>query len=66
MCGIAGIFTPCEQQLHHQKLADICLKMISTLEHRGPESEGVWRDQHVALGYRGLVMQGLSACWHQP
>ena len=26
---------------NYQKLADICLKMIFTLEHRGPESEGV-------------------------
>jgi asparagine synthase (glutamine-hydrolysing) len=67
MCGIAGFvespttstpFTPDESRaLVHQ--------MCEVIRHRGPDDEGVWVDEGVALGMRRLSIIDLST-GHQP
>ncbi|PIR69968.1 MAG: asparagine synthase (glutamine-hydrolyzing) [Candidatus Niyogibacteria bacterium CG10_big_fil_rev_8_21_14_0_10_46_36] len=62
MCGIAGIihrdnFAPSEEQLN---------TMVRSLEHRGPDDEGTYMRENVALGHRRLSILDLSSAGHQP
>ncbi|MEM8603661.1 MAG: asparagine synthase (glutamine-hydrolyzing) [Cyanobacteria bacterium P01_H01_bin.121] len=67
MCGIAGFWNPQQsdsasslnQQIHH---------MVDRLQHRGPDSSGVWCDEHagIALGHRRLAIVDLTPTGHQP
>ncbi len=52
MCGIAGWINLQESQDNHNEaiLHEMCEKMV----HRGPDSEGLWLDETVALGMRRL------------
>ncbi len=60
MCGIAGIVqwdtVPSAGDVH---------AMCSTLVHRGPDDEGVFVGQHVAMGMRRLSIIDIAA-GHQP
>ena len=40
--------------------------MNQTLAHGGPDDEGIYVDQHIALGHRRLAIIDLSALGHQP
>src|ERR1700682_1493129 len=65
MCGIAGILlTPAANP---RRLAAIDA-MAATLNHRGPDSGGIWldRDGGIALGHRRLAIVDLSDAGHQP
>ncbi len=59
MCGIAGIIGP-------QASAEIAEAMALRLRHRGPDDEGVWSQQGVALSFRRLAIQDLTDAGHQP
>jgi asparagine synthase (glutamine-hydrolysing) len=50
MCGIAGQLRPCGQQVDLERLARMC----AGLEHRGPDSRGIFRDERVGLGIQRL------------
>ena len=41
-------------------------KMAVTMEHRGPDSDGVWVDGPVGLGHRRLAIIDLTIAAHQP
>src|SRR6185295_12328159 len=67
MCGIAGFvessataspFTPDERH-------GLVHRMCDVIRHRGPDDEGVWVDDGVALGMRRLSIIDLST-GHQP
>jgi len=66
MCGIAGIYNLKNQisKIKYQK--DILKKMTDTLIHRGPDDEGFFMDEKVALGHRRLSIIDLSKAGHQP
>lgn len=57
MCGIIGIY-------HHNHLGGIreqaLRRMLSSLVHRGPDGQGVYRDDSVVLGHRRLSIIDLS------
>lgn len=40
--------------------------LASLLSRRGPDDEGYWSDEHLALGFRRLAVLDLSAAGHQP
>ena len=40
--------------------------MLAALRHRGPDDEGVWRNEGVWLGHRRLSIIDLSPSGHQP
>ncbi len=61
MCGISGIYNPHSSPNHE----DI-MKMTNILSHRGPDAEGVFRDELVALGHRRLSILDLSENGNQP
>ncbi len=64
MCGICGIVrndgSPVEE--------GVLRSMIRTLQHRGPDDEGLWctPDRRVGLAHRRLAIIDLSPAGHQP
>ena len=67
MCGFAGLidFT---RSTSRDALLGAAADMAAALQHRGPDSSGVWVDEEagVALGHRRLAIIDLSAAGHQP
>ncbi len=57
MCGIIG-FTFEDKQLVR--------KLVSTLTHRGPDSQGIFTDKNVSLGHTRLSIIDLSEASGQP
>jgi len=62
MCGINGIFGLGDKQ----KAEELVRVMNKTLAHRGPDDEGVFAAEEIALGHRRLSIIDLSAAGHQP
>jgi asparagine synthase (glutamine-hydrolysing) len=62
MCGIAGIVSFRKSLKHCRSELD---SMVATLELRGPDSAGIWMDQHAAIGHRRLAVIDLDG-GHQP
>jgi asparagine synthase (glutamine-hydrolysing) len=63
MCGIVGIASA-----RGAPNVETVIRMRDTLRHRGPDDEGVWRedDGTVVLGHRRLSIIDLSPGGHQP
>lgn len=61
MCGIAGLVGATSDVRRA-----LITKMIDRIAHRGPDGEGVFCDETVALGHRRLSIVDLSAAGHQP
>ncbi|MFM2318015.1 MAG: hypothetical protein RLZZ215_636 [Pseudomonadota bacterium] len=64
MCGIAGFlgFTHLNQPAHSLE------RMTASLQHRGPDAQGLWLDPEaqIALGHRRLAIVDLSNAGQQP
>lgn len=63
MCGIAGVWSDDATAAETTTLA-----MTTLLQHRGPDSHGLWKDaaRGICLGHRRLAIVDLSALGHQP
>ena len=61
MCGICG-FTSKQNEDYKNS---VIKNMMDTIAHRGPDDEGSYIDNHVALGFRRLSIIDLSS-GHQP
>ncbi|MDO9551459.1 asparagine synthase (glutamine-hydrolyzing) [Rhodonellum sp.] len=61
MCGIAAILTQ-----DQQKKDTFLERSHQLLRHRGPDSEGDWKDGFVGLVHQRLSIQDLSEAGHQP
>lgn len=57
MCGITGWVDFNTTIKVESRILD---KMTASLSHRGPDAQGVWLDQHVALGHRRLAIIDLE------
>jgi asparagine synthase (glutamine-hydrolysing) len=62
MCGISGIVNFSGAPVSS---ADISL-MSRLVEHRGPDGEGIYKDENIALGHRRLSIIDLSTASSQP
>jgi asparagine synthase (glutamine-hydrolysing) len=62
MCGIAGIFNIKGAPVSHQTIHS----MIDAIAHRGPDGEGVYIDQNLALGHRRLSILDITPKGAQP
>lgn len=62
MCGIAGIL------FFKQNKADniIIRRMTDAIAHRGPDAEGIFTEDEIALGHRRLSIIDLSSSANQP
>ncbi|MGC9325242.1 MAG: asparagine synthase (glutamine-hydrolyzing) [Desulfomonilia bacterium] len=58
MCGIAGMYTP-DGILPEQE--GRMREMLSTLSHRGPDSQGIYRDERIILGHARLAIIDLNS-----
>jgi asparagine synthase (glutamine-hydrolysing) len=67
MCGIAGYWNISQSESHDYKTS-LATKMISALQHRGPDDSGIWMDSHsgIVLAHRRLSIVDLSSSGHQP
>ena len=61
MCGISGIYG-----LDKSSSSEMIRRMNACIAHRGPDDEGYYIDEHVALGHRRLAIIDLSPAGHQP
>ena len=63
MCGICGkVYFDPQRTVTRAELE----RMSQTLEHRGPDGEGIWTDGHVGLAHRRLAIIDLRAVAGQP
>ena len=61
MCGIAGYIGEIENP------SNCLIKMVHAINHRGPDSNGIWADQkEIGLAHSRLSILDLSAAGHQP
>src|SRR5882724_13419625 len=67
MCGIAGFVegASAPSPFHADDARALVHDMCQVIRHRGPDDEGVWVDEGVALGMRRLSIIDLST-GHQP
>jgi asparagine synthase (glutamine-hydrolysing) len=61
MCGICGVVA-----LGRPPEADTAAAMAATLAHRGPDGDGLFAAEGVALGFRRLAIIDLSPAGDQP
>lgn len=59
MCGIAGIITK-RIDLNHKEFVE---RMLAAIVHRGPDGQGAYYDEHVAMGMRRLSIIDLQGGW---
>ena len=64
MCGLTGILVSEGQPVGN--LPGVVRAMTAALVHRGPDADGVWADDGIALGHRRLSILDLSAAGAQP
>lgn len=62
MCGIVGIIDPAAATQIEASLQ----KMLEVQSHRGPDAQGVWQNDSIALGHNRLSIIDLSARGNQP
>src|ERR1700753_3668006 len=62
MCGIAGILHLNNTQASEEKVR----KMTGAMSHRGPDADGFWVEDKIALGHRRLSIIDLSTAANQP
>ena len=67
MCGICGYWNQASLWSPEEAL-DVAVKMSRRLQHRGPDAEGAWVDEIVAvgLGHRRLAVLDLTPQGAQP
>ena len=63
MCGIAGILS---FNASVDKNSDTVIKMTNALAHRGPDADGFFVKNEIALGHRRLSIIDLSSSSNQP
>lgn len=59
MCGICGIVGKCTSENDMRG-------MLDAIAHRGPDDEGVYKEDNIFLGHRRLSILDLSPLGHQP
>ncbi len=66
MCGIAGFISKDKEIIRNSE--KLIKKMLSTLEHRGPDAKGFWTQKNfgVAMGNTRLSIQDVSSNGRQP
>lgn len=62
MCGISGIYGIKNTEVAHRYLS----AMNDAIAHRGPDDDGLFIQENIALGHRRLAILDLSPAGHQP
>lgn len=64
MCGLTGMLAPAERMTG--ALRGLVQTMTAALVHRGPDADGIWAEDGIALGHRRLSILDLSPAGAQP
>lgn len=59
MCGICGV-------IGTSSSTECMAEMLKSIEHRGPDDEGIFTENDIFLEHRRLSILDLSALGHQP
>jgi asparagine synthase (glutamine-hydrolysing) len=62
MCGIAGIF----HNSSSEKYQEVLSRMVKSISHRGPDSNGFYFSNCISLGHSRLSILDLSSAGNQP
>ncbi len=62
MCGITGIFHNSKSKKYQESLS----KMVRSISHRGPDSNGFYFNDYISLGHSRLSILDLSSAGNQP
>ena len=62
MCGITGIFNRSGEEVSEISVK----KAVSSLQHRGPDGDGIWCEKNIGLGHTRLSIIDLSDTATQP
>ncbi|HNQ12805.1 MAG TPA: asparagine synthase (glutamine-hydrolyzing) [Bacteroidia bacterium] len=62
MCGISGIIGFSDKEEVSRRIQT----MTDAIAHRGPDDQGIYVDDFIALGHRRLAIIDLSSAGHQP
>lgn len=62
MCGITGLW----DFSNNLDVGHIVQNMNDSLRHRGPNDQGLWTQNNIALGHRRLSIVDLTNAGHQP
>lgn len=62
MCGIAGFI---DKQRNYENAEQLIERMCHVMRHRGPDDQGIWIGDSVALGMRRLAIIDIAS-GHQP
>lgn len=63
MCGIVGIYSFKSKTSDKQSYINWCLK---TMQHRGPDSNGIWQKENYITGFVRLAIRDISPSGSQP
>jgi len=64
VCGLTGMLAAREWST--DTLHGLVQTMTAALVHRGPDADGIWADDGIALGHRRLSILDLSPAGAQP
>src|SRR5689334_1312367 len=64
MCGIAGIFNYADPDRSIDR--NLLVAMTRSIEHRGPDGEGIYIEGPIGLGHRRLAIVDLTQTGAQP
>ena len=64
MCGFAGVFS--KNKINIQSVKKNIGTMSRQLEHRGPDSKGIYLDNKFCVGFRRLAILDTSSKADQP
>ena len=62
MCGIAGIINFNNQEVEAKSIREMC----SVMEHRGPDTSGIYLKNNIGMGHQRLAIIDLSDTANQP
>jgi len=63
MCGINGFIS---KTFPNDKIESVIKNMNGMIAHRGPDNEGLWKNEGICLGHRRLSIIDLSIESNQP
>ena len=71
MCGIVG-FVNLKRNIKTANDKEILEDMMQTIARRGPDEDGLYQDEHVAMGHKRLIVidpeggkQPMNYCYHE-
>ncbi len=71
MCGIVG-FVNLKRNIKTANDKEILENMMQTIARRGPDEDGLYQDEHVAMGHKRLIVidpeggkQPMNYCYHE-